>query len=71
MDLDIVFFDNEPGPNLRHQFVLGDYLIFGCGEHAQDIKRLAGKSDESAVAEQSALAYIEPESPKMDLFLIS
>jgi hypothetical protein len=68
--LDIVFFNNEPRPNLRHQFVLGDYLVFSSDEHTQNINRLGSKFDESTVVEKSALAYIEPESAKLELVLI-
>src|SRR5216684_4378079 len=50
MDVDIAFLDDQPGPDLRHQFVLGDDLALRRDQYAQDVERPVGEAYRGLVA---------------------
>jgi hypothetical protein len=54
VNLDVVFFDHHPGPDLGHELVLGHQLAVAANQHQQDFERALAERDRHAVGQQLA-----------------
>jgi hypothetical protein len=61
MNLDIILLDDEAGPDLGHQAVLGDYIAVCRNERAQNVECAAPNQHELSVALQLAPHQVESE----------
>jgi hypothetical protein len=67
VDLNIAFFDDKPGPNLRHDLVFRDHFAARCGKRGEDVEGLALELYRGLAGPKLAVSEIEAEAPETDL----
>ena len=61
LDVQVVFFDRQSGPNLIEQRVLGDRLTGRRGEYDENVERTSAKWRRRTVPGQTPTDPVEPE----------
>ncbi|MFZ2069103.1 MAG: hypothetical protein WAV27_24300 [Xanthobacteraceae bacterium] len=70
MDLDVVLFDNDSGPNASHQLVFADDFAARIRKHTKNIESPAAERHRDPVAGQLPLPRIQPKPAEADLIPI-
>jgi len=67
VNLKIVFLDDNPAPDPRHQLVFADDRALGRGQDAENVERPPAELYRLVAATQFASSAIEPEPAEADL----
>ena len=62
LDLEVVLLDHQPRPDPRQQFVLGDDIAPGGGQHDRHVERAAAQPHRNPVTPELPPPEVEPKS---------
>src|SRR6185437_12104011 len=67
VNFDVVFLDDQAGPNLSHQLVFADNLALCRGQHTEDVERPVAYRYRHPLTRQLVLVWIQIEQAKAEL----